>query len=277
MQEKRSKAIVESRPFQAFIAIVICVNAITIGCETTPVPYEVLVSLNLFDGVCMIIYIVEAALKINAYGRGYFKDGWNLFDFAIVASSLLIALLDLLAIATFIPLQIMRTIRLFRVVRLFKLVSMFRRLRVIVEAIGNSIPGVLWTCLLMLIVIYVFDVAGVFIFGKDFPEYFGDLGAGLFTLFQIVTLEGWPDIARQIIAAHPLAWVYFVPFIIVTAFIMLNIILGIILNTIEESRQAERVEPGATDAQLAQELAELKAQIDTVERLLDKANAEKGN
>ena len=274
MDSGRAGTIVESRSFQLFVAAVICINAITIGCETLDVPDGMSLLLSIFDLACLGVYIVEAYLKISAYGNAYFQDGWNIFDFLIVVVSVLVLLLSALAIAVQIPVQVLRTIRLFRVVRLFKLLSMFRKLRVIVEAIGRSIPAVLWTCLLLLIVLYVFDVIGVFVFGKEFPTYFDDLTTGMFTMFQIVTLEGWPDIARPIIEAHPLAWLYFVPLVILTAFIMLNIILGIILETIDESRQAERVEPGATEVQLAQELDDLKEQIETVQRLLDKTNAE---
>ena len=274
MVSGRAGTIVESRSFQLFVAAVICINAITIGCETLDVPDGMSLLLSIFDLACLGVYIVEAYLKISAYGNAYFQDGWNIFDFLIVVVSVLVLLLSALAIAVQIPVQVLRTIRLFRVVRLFKLLSMFRKLRVIVEAIGRSIPAVLWTCLLLLIVLYVFDVIGVFVFSAEFPSYFDDLATGMFTMFQIVTLEGWPDIARPIIEAHPLAWLYFVPLVILTAFIMLNIILGIILETIDESRQAERVEPGATEVQLAQELDDLKEQIETVQRLLDKTNAE---
>ena len=275
MDKKQATAIVESRAFQLFIAGVICVNAVTIGFETANLAQPIMVLLSAIDLLCLAIYVVEAWLKLRAYSWGYFLDGWNVFDFAIVVTSLVILVLDLLAIGFAFPLQVARTLRLFRVVRLFKLVSMLRKLRIIVESIGRSIPSVLWTGLLLLVILYVFDVIGVFAFSADFPDYFGNLSAGLLTLFQIITLEGWPDIARPIIEIHPLAWLYFVPFIVLTAFIILNIIVAIILDSIEESRQADRVEPGSTDVQLAQELNDLKLQIDTVQRLLDKMNDEK--
>ncbi|MDO4400602.1 MAG: ion transporter [Coriobacteriia bacterium] len=275
MDKQRATGIVESRVFQLFIAGVICLNAVTIGFETAHLAQPIMVLLSAIDLLCLAIYVVEAWLKLHAYGWDYFRDGWNVFDFVIVATSLVILVLDLLTIGFAFPLQVARTLRLFRVVRLFKLVSMLRKLRIIVESIGRSIPSVLWTGVLLLIVLYVFDVMGVFVFGADFPDYFGNLGAGLLTLFQILTLEGWPDIARPIIEAHTLAWLYFVSFIVLTAFIILNIIVAIILDSIEESRQADRVEPGSTDVQLAQELADLKEQIAVVERLLDKTNEEK--
>ena len=274
MQKDELKTLVESNTFQLFIAAIIFFNAITIGCETLPVSSEAFLLLNIFDWICLGIYIVEAALKLRAYGWDYFKDGWNIFDFSIVVLSLAVIILGSLSNTIAFPIQIIRTIRLLRVVRVFKLVSLFPKLRIITEAIGKSIPGVLWTCVFLFIVMYVFDVAGVFIYSEDFPEYFGDMAAGLLTLFQILTLEGWPDIARPIIQMYPAAWLFFVPFIVLTAFIILNIIVGIILDTIEETRQAARVAPGATKAQLATELDDLKAQIETVQRLLDKVNAE---
>lgn len=274
MDRQHVRSIVSARPFNLFITAIILINAVTIGCETLKLPDGVEMALNVIDVICLLIYIAEASLKIYAFQSDYFRDGWNIFDFSIVAASVIIGLFALMAVFVAIPVQVARIIRVFRIVRLFRLLSMFRKLRIIVESIGRAVPSVLWTCLLMLIVIYVFDVIGVFVFADDFPEYFGDLGAGLLTMFQVVTLEGWPDIARPIIEAHPLAWLFFVPFIVVTAFIMLNIIVGIILDTIDESRQAERVEPGATDVQLAQELDDLKKQIDTVQRLLDKMNEE---
>ena len=274
MRREHVRQFVETNGFQIFIAVVICLNAITIGFETVPHGERAYMFLSVFDLVCLLIYIVEAGLKLYAYGLGYFKDPWNVFDFLVIVTSLAVILLVSLSVMLPIPVQILRTIRLFRIVRVFKLVSLFRKLRVIVEAIGRSIPGVLWTCLLLLVTVYVFDVVGVFIFAQDFPDYFGNLAAGLLTLFQVLTLEGWPDIARPIIEMYPFAWLYFVPFIVLTAWIMLNIILGIILNTIEESRQAERVREGATNAQLAEELEELERQINTVQLLLDKSNEE---
>ena len=204
-----------------------------------------------------------------AYGRDYFRDGWNVFDFAIIVLSLWpIRLVPL-------PVQLARTVRLFRAFRVFRLVSFFRQTRVIVESLVHSIPGVLWTFLLLMIIVYMFDVAGVFLFAEKCPVEFGSLSAGLWSLFQVVTLEGWPDLAHNVLEQYPLAWLYFVPFVVLASFIMVNIVLGIIVDAVDESRQCARVDEGATEAQLAQELEELKQQIETVQNLLEKAN--KGN
>ena len=265
MDRQTIRAIVDSKGFQVFIFIVIAVNAVTIGLETCELSDGVDAALEAFDFVCLAIYVIEAALKIYAYGKGYFKDGWNVFDFTIIILSLAPARVIPL------PIQVVRTIRLFRVARVFRLVSMFKQLRVVVESIGRSIPGVLWTLLLLLIVIYVFDVAGVFLFSERCPEYFGDLSTGLWSLFKVTTLEGWPDIAHGVMAEYSFAWLYFVPFVVLASLIMLNIVLGIILNTVEDSRQANRVDPGSTREQLSQELDELRLQIETVQNLLEKS------
>ncbi len=262
------KRLVESTAFQTFIFAVIAVNAITIGVETKPPSEEAANALEVFDYICLGIYVVEAALKLYAYGKDYFKDRWNVFDFIIIVLSLWPT--------RFVPMpvQLARTVRLFRVVRVFRIVSLFKQMRIIVESLAHSIPGVLWTFALLMVIIYVFDVAGVFLFGDRCPDYFGDLPTGLWSLFQIVTLEAWPDIASGVMGQYPEAWLYFVPFVIIASFIMLNIVLGIILDTVEESRQAGRVEEGKTEVQLARELDELKKQIETVQRLLDKSNNE---
>ena len=265
MDREKYRTLVEKHSFQTFIIVVIAINAITIGLQTVFQEGPINVALETFDYVCLLIYIVEAYLKIRAYGTGYFKDGWNVFDFAIIVLSLVPPSIMP------IPIQVARVLRLFRVARVFRLVSVFQQMRVIVEAIGKSLPGVAWTALLLLLIMYVFDVAGVFLFGEQFPEYFGDLGTGMFTLFTVVTLEGWPDIARTVIAAYPAAWLYFVPFVILSAFIMINVVLGIIVNAIEERTQAARIDASETqDAQLSTELAELRAQVETVEYLLAK-------
>ena len=269
MSKQHVRTIVDSKPFQVVIFVLIAVNAVTIGLETCNFSDSVDAMLEAFDFLCLVVYIVEAAMKIYAYGGEYFKDKWNLLDLSIVLLSIAPARIVPL------PIQIVRTIRLFRIARVFRLVSMFKQMRVVVESIGRSIPGVLWTLALLLIVVYVFDVAGVFLFSERCPEYFGDLSTGLWSLFKVVTLEGWPDIAHGVMSEYDLAWLYFVPFIVLASLIMLNIVLGIILDTVEDSRQANRVEPGSTTEQLSQELDELRKQIETVQRLLEQSEGRK--
>ena len=266
MNRERVRALVETNAFQVFIVAVILVNAIVIGVQTTVAGEGPLaLALSVIDALCLIIYVVEAALKIRALGVGYFRSSWNVFDFTITAVSLLPAFL------LPFPVQVLRVLRLARIARIFRLVSAFRQMRIIIEAIGKSLPGIAWTAILLAIVIYVFDVAGVYLYGAEYPEYFGSLPIGAFTLFQVVTLEGWPDIARDIMGVHPSAWLFFVPYVMVSSFIFVNVVVGIIIGTIEESTQAERINMDeSAEKQLRTELAELREQIKTVEYLLDK-------
>ena len=263
------RKLVDSTSFQLFIVGVIFVNAVLIGVQTAVDNQGALEVLALVDALCVFVYVVEAALKIYALGGRYFRDAWNVFDFTITALSLM---------PTFLlpfPVQLVRALRLARIARIFRLVSAFRQMRVIIEAIGKSIPGIMWTALLLGIVLYVFDVAGLYLFGAEFPQYFGTLGTGAFTLFQLVTLEGWPDVARDIMSVHPSAWLFFIPYVMASSFIFMNVVVGIIIGTIEESTQAERInKDDDSEKQLRTELAELREQIKTVEYLLDKYDIE---
>ena len=262
---KRIKKLVESMRFRTFIVVVIVINAIAIGIMTADTSPKVDVAMGIIDLICLVIYIIETGLKLYAWGHKYFDDNWNRFDFIVI-------LLSIIPDTLFpIPIQVARVLRILRVARAFRLVSAFKQRRVIVEAVGRSLDGVAWTGLLLLLIMYIFDVVGVTLFADTFPEYFGSLRAGLLTLFELATLEGWNELANTVMAVHPAAWLYFIPYIIVSAFIMLNVVVGIILNAVEESSQIERINHyDDTDTQLATELAELKAQLETVQYLLEK-------
>lgn len=265
MDRKKVKKLVESQQFHWFIIIVIAIDGIAIGAQTFVLPEWLEQTLHIIDVICLCIYILEMLLKMYAWRGQYFKDGWNRFDFIIIILSLIPH--NLLPI----PVQVARVIRLFRIGRVFKLVSAFKQLRVIVEAIGRSMAGVAWAALLLMLVMYVFNVAGVNMFGEDFPEYFGSLGTGFLTLFELLTLEGWNEIAHNIMALYPAAWLFFIPYIIISAFIMINVVTGIIINAVDESTQMERINNyEEKESQLATELRELKEQVETVQYLLSK-------
>ena len=272
MNRERIRGFVESRPFKLTVVTVIILNAIVIGIQTFPIPNELHVVLELFDNFCLLFYIVETILKIYALQKDYFKRPWNIFDLVIISLSCVPATV------LPIPIQVARVLRVFRIGRAFRLVSILDQMRVIVEAIGKSIPGIAWTGFMLLVLMYVFDVAGISLFGEDFPEYFGNLSTGMFTLFQFATLEGWPDIAREVLAVYPAAWLYFIPYIVLTALIIMNVVVGIIVNTIEESTERARLDRTESfDTQLATELSRLKQQIETVECMLDEFERKNAN
>lgn len=263
--QSKAQRIVESQWFQVFIMVVIAINAVTIGLETVALPEGVHAGLAVFDGVCLFIYVVEMVLKLITYRGSFFKDGWNDFDFIIVALCLIPA--GILPI----PVQVVRVFRIVRVFRVFRLVSAFRQMRVIVEAVGKSLPGVFWTAFLLIIIYYVFAVMGTSLFGQAFPEWFGDLGASFYTLFQVMTLESWSmGISRPVMEVFPWAWAYFVPFVVVSAFIIVNVVVGIIVGTIDETQKSVRLEEAkASGDTLAEEFEKLKEQLAKVETLVD--------
>ena len=259
------RALVESSGFHQFIILVIIIDAIAVGISTFDLAPGLENALKIIDYLCLMVYIIETCLKLYALRGEYFRSGWNIFDFIIITLSMIPdSVLP-------IPMQVGRVMRLFRVGRVFKLISAFKQLRIIVEAIGRSMVGVGWTALLLILMMYVFDVIGISIFGDAFPEYFDNLGTGLFTLFEVLTLEGWNSIAHDIMAVYPAAWLYFIPYVIFSAFIMINVVTGIIINAVDESTQIERINRyDSEEAQLVTELGELKAQVETVQYLLSK-------
>ena len=264
MPKEKIKEIVESKLFNNFILVVIIINSLSIGIETYDIDAQAHSALAMFDKVCLGIYILEIAMKLITYKGKFFKEGWNIFDFTIVA-------LCLIPTNLFpFPPAVVRMIRIFRVFRMLRLISSLRPLRVIVMAIGKSVPGVAWTAFLLFIIFYIFAVIGTMLFKADFPEWFGTIGASFYTLFQVMTLESWSmGIARPVIEVIPLAWLYFVPFVMLSAFIVVNVVVGIIVGTIDEANsELSKRETIKNADSLESEFIKLKEQIDKVETLI---------
>ena len=264
MFKAKIRGIVESKFFGNFILAVIIINSISIGIETYDIGSQAHTALAIFDKICLGIYILEIAMKLITYKGKFFRDGWNIFDFIIVA-------LCLIPTNLFpFPPAVVRMIRIFRVFRMLRLISSLRPLRVIVMAIGKSMPGVSWTAFLLLIIFYIFAVIGTMLFKADFPEWFGTIGASFYTLFQVMTLESWSmGIARPVIEVIPLAWLYFVPFVMLSSFIVVNVVVGIIVGTIDEANaELNKTETLENADSLECEFIKLKQQIDKVETLI---------
>jgi voltage-gated sodium channel len=223
---------------QWFIIGVILVNAATLGLETVPQVHQSLGGvLHVLDQVVLGIFVMEIVLKLLAHDRRFFHSAWNNFDFLIVAIALVPAASSL---------SILRTLRVFRLLRLLNKVP---RLRMIVEAMLQAIPSIGWVTLMLLLLFYIFAVIGTTLFGEAFPEWFGGLGATAYTLFQVMTLESWSmGIARPVMEKYPYAVVFFVPFILIATFTMLNLFIAIIVSTMQSLAMAER---SGTEAQAA--------------------------
>jgi len=242
---------VEGPAFTRFIIALIVVNAVILGLETSQAVMtrfgDVLVALNT---AILGAFIIEIGLKLIAFGPRFFKSGWNVFDFLVVGISL---------VPTAGPLEILRALRVLRVLRLL---SQVPKLRVIIESLLRALPGMGWTALLLLLVFYVFAVMGTMLFGDEFPEYWGNLGMSLFSLFQIMTLESWSSgIARPMMEAMPWAWVFFVPFILVSSFMVLNLFIAIIVTATQSIHQDEE------DLERRELLAELRSINERLKRL----------
>ena len=214
---------VESPRIQHFIIGVILFNAVILGLETD----RNLMALHgktllLLDKLCLVIFCTEIAIRLLAYRLAFWKSGWNVFDFAVVAIAL---------VPGAGPWAVLRSLRVLRVMRLLTVVPALRR---VVAAFLHAIPGLSGVMLLMAVFLYTSAVLATNLFGEKFPEWFGSLGGSLFSLFQILTLEGWADIARAVMEPYPWAPLFFIPFIILTTFTVLNLFIGIIVTAMQE-------------------------------------------
>lgn len=222
------RQLVESRRFELFVTALIVVNAVTLGLETSDtVMARFGVVLHALDGLILAIFVAELALKLAVYRLDFFRDPWRIFDLFVIG-------------ITFLPategLSVLRALRVLRVLRLISVVPTLRR---VVGGFVKSLPGMGSIILLLALVFYVFAVMATKLYGETFPELFGTLGLSSYTLFQIMTLEGWSgEVVRPVMAVHPLAWAFFLPFIVVTAFAVLNLFIGVIVQAMQEEHES---------------------------------------
>jgi voltage-gated sodium channel len=217
---KKIERLVESSKFQNFIIGLIILNGITMGLETSKeLASTYHTFFNFFDKFVITVFTIEIVLRIYVHRVSFFKDGWSLFDFSIVAISLM---------PTSGGFEILRILR---VLRLFRLVTVVPQMRKIVMALVNVIPGMISIAALITLLFYISAIMATQLFGDTFPVWFGTLGESFYTLFQIMTLESWSmGIVRPIMEVHPYAWVFFVPFIFIVTFIMVNLIIAIVVD-----------------------------------------------
>jgi voltage-gated sodium channel len=224
---------VESRRVQFFIVATILLNAVVLGLETSPDIFSAWgTGLVMLDRICLAIFVIELGLKGIAYRFTFFKSSWNIFDLLVV----LVALAPGAG-----PWSVLRTLRVLRVLRLLTVVPALRK---VVAAFLHSIPGLAGVASIMAIFFYTAGVLATKLFGADFPDWFGSLGKSLYTLFQIMTLESWSmGIVRPVMEKAPMAWLFFVPFIVIATFTILNLFIGIIVSTMQELSIPKPPEP----------------------------------
>ena len=233
---QKTTAFLETARVRNFIVAVIVFNAIILGMETSDSIMAAAGNVILMlDRICLAIFVAELVLKLFAYGGRFFRSGWNIFDFVIVGVSL-------------IPgnggLSVLRALRILRVLRVISVVPSLRR---VVEGFVTALPGMGSVFLLMGIVFYIGAVMATKLFGDAFPEWFGTLGRSGYSLFQIMTLESWSmGIVRPVMEIYPYAWAFFVPFIMVTTFAVVNLLVGLIVNSMQDAHHEEDM--AATDS-----------------------------
>lgn len=233
---------------------VIILNAVILGLETS----ETVMSkagglIKAIDTLCLAIFTVEIGAKLYSQRGNFTRNGWNIFDFIIVA-------------VAYVPggqgLSVLRALRILRVLRVISVAPSLRR---VVEGFITALPGMGSVFLLMGLLFYIGAVMTTKLFGASFPEWFGTLGRSGYSLFQIMTLESWSmGIVRPVMEVYPYAWVFFLPFILVTTFAVVNLLVGLIVNSMQDAHHQEDV--AATDAHRDEVIAKLAA----IEKQLEK-------
>lgn len=240
---------------QAVVIALILVNSVILGLETSPQAWAawggVLAGV---DRAILAIFVLELALRIAAHGVRFFKDPWSIFDFVVIA----IALMPATG-----PFAVLRALRVLRVLRLLSMVPSMKR---VVGGLLSAIPGLVSVFGILMIIFYVSAVIATKLFGDSFPEWFGTLGASTYTLFQVMTLESWSmGIVRPVMEVYPLAWVFFILFILISTFTMLNLFIAVIVNAIQAEHDAqvsaEQALAGPKVDPVQAELAALRAEI----------------
>lgn len=221
------RKIVENSTFQWFIVGVILVNAGILGLMTMTLSPETHHLLEVADNICLAIFCIEIAMKLLVMRGGFFKDGWSVFDLIVVGIALAPATGEL---------SVLRALRVLRLMRLAAAIPSMRR---VINGMFAAIPGGGSVAAVLLVMYYVAAIMGTNFFGATVPAHFGDLGTTFFTLFKMMTLEGWPDIASDVLEHHPRAWIFFVIFIVFTTFTTLNLLFGIIVDAMEQAKEAD--------------------------------------
>lgn len=257
---------IESPLTQTVLIALILINAVILGLETSAAIMArwgaVLVAA---DRAILAVFVVEIALRLAVWRGRFFRDPWSVFDFIVVS----IALIPATG-----PLAVLRALRVLRVLRLISMVPSMRR---VAGGLLAAIPGLGSVIGIISVILYVFAVIATKLFAEHFPHWFGTLGESAYTLFQIMTLEGWGDIARSVMEVYPFAWLFFVIFILVSTFTMLNLFIAVVVTSMQ-SEHTREIEAERTDASpetdLRRELADIRSEMSTLRVLLHQRASE---
>jgi len=247
------------KPVQNFIIALILINAAILGMETSP---SIMAAwgntLHTMDKAILAVFVAEIGCLLAARGWRFFKDPWCVFDFIVVGIAL---------VPASGPFAVLRSLRVLRVLRLVNKIPSIRR---VVGALLGAIPGMASVFGLVVILFYVFAVISTKLFSQSFPDLFGDLGLSLFTLFQIMTLEGWSgDIARPIMQVYPYSWIFFLIFILTATFTVLNLFIAVIVNSLNNINEEESADLGNDMETVRKELAAVHEEVTALRKFLE--------
>ena len=270
------RRVAEKESFQSFIIAVIVFNAVVIGLETSRGLMAAYGRLfHVLNMAVQTIFVFEIAVRMLAYwprASRFFRDGWNVFDFTVVALSLLPVAGPFATVA-----------RLARVARVTRLVSVSPNLRLIVDTMLRSIPSMAHVATLLAVVLYVYAILGYYLFSSVAPAHWGGLGTALLSLFQILTLEGWNEMQHTTMTAYPWSWIYFTSFVVIAVFVVTNLFIAVLINNLQSVKAEQAAVEQAQDPeaelrhrveQLQQQLGNFAGQLRTLEhrRRMKRAN-----
>jgi len=261
----RLEGFFESTLYSWFVIILVIVNSVTLYLETGHgTNFEFLRTL---DNIILIIFVVEAVVKITVYKAQFFRSGWNLFDVLVILGSV-------------VGDDAIKTLRILRVGQLLlafdKTPIAFRR---VAHSMVNGVRSVLWAASVIFVIFLVYGLIGTRLYGVEHPDLFGNMGGALFTLFQCMTLESWSTgVARIVMKTEPLSWMYFVSFILVTALTSLNAIVGIYVDSFSNfTDQAEKADQSDQSVTLKDELHRLHTKLEKIEKLMERNGSGSGS
>ena len=244
--------------FEGIVISIIIISAIMVGFRTYDevFPPEVFQIFSVLDYAVTIFFLIEIIIRVYSYekARDFFKENWNIFDFTIVALSLIpIASLDGVIIG-----------RLLRVFRLLRLISFIPQFRILIESLITAIPRVGYVLLFIFIETYIFAAIGSILYSGIDPEHWGNIGVAMLTLFQTATLEGWPDLLDKAYSSRPFAWIFFLSFIILNSFIFLNMIVGVIIDVMIRQNDAYESEEMQALGKILRRIESVEKNVNTV-------------
>ena len=246
----RLRGYIESTVFQNIVIGVILLNSATLGLETSAWFEERFGSaLAAVDRAAIAFFVAEILVKLFVYRLGFFRSAWNLFDFLVVAITLVPATGN------------MSILRMLRIVRAFRLISAVTGMRTVIEGLLRALPGMGSIAMLLLLLFYVASVMATMMFGAEFDAWFGSIGRSAYSLFQVMTLESWSmGLVRPVMEIYPYAWMFFVTFILLSSFTVLNLFIAIIVNAVNYV-STHSGESGISLETISQEIAELRQEV----------------